>query len=463
MRRRLLIVYVSLLVVTCLGLAVPLAGTLAASNSADMVLDRSNDAVRFASLAGPALASGDTEALRAELEIYHELYEIEAAVLDDDSEILVASQPSPAVDDADMSREIQAGLAGNRVGPGEAVYPVPWHDAPLTVVEPVVLSGEVIGAVVTVSPVGALQRSTLGQWLGIASVVLVVLAAGTAAAQPLTRWVLRPVHELDQASRSIGGGELTTRVPVAAGPPELRRLSESFNAMADTVTTLLERQRTFVAYAGHQVRNPLAALRLRVDSLGAHLRSGTEAQHVLALDEVDRLTRICDNLLSLARQGGTAPQAMAVDARAVADARVAAWAPVADRAGARLSGCGWPAAEVWCAEGTLDQALDVLIDNALKFGGSGVSIAVHVQRPRDGYIDVHVVDDGPGLAEEQLLRAGTPFWHSGEGVDGAGLGLSIVASLVEMCGGQLNLEHAQPHGIDARLRLPTTSAGAEPQ
>ncbi|MDS1270581.1 HAMP domain-containing sensor histidine kinase [Lipingzhangella sp. LS1_29] len=454
MRRRLLIVYVSLLVVTCLGLAIPLAGTLAARSSADMVLDRSNDAVRLASLAGPALASGDTEALRGELDIYHELYGIEAAVVDDDGQIVVASDPRPDVSAEDTSREIQAGLAGNRVGPGETVYPIPWHGSPLTVVEPVVLSGEVIGAVVTVSPVGALQRSTLVQWLGIGLGVVLALGVGIAAAAPLARWVLRPVRELDQASRSIGGGELATRVPVADGPPELRQLSQSFNQMADTITTLLERQRLFVAYASHQVRNPLAALRLRVDSLSGQMRSGAEEAHALALDEVDRLTRICDGLLTLARSGGAAPQAEQVDARAVAEARVAAWVPVAERAGARLRACGSPGSDVWCGAGTLDQALDVLIDNALKFGGWGVSIAVHVGLPRGGRVEVHVVDDGPGLDREQLRTAGTPFWQSGEGVDGAGLGLSLVATLVEMSGGGLRLTPARPRGIDACLDLP---------
>uniref|UniRef100_UPI000623F6EB sensor histidine kinase n=1 Tax=Allosalinactinospora lopnorensis TaxID=1352348 RepID=UPI000623F6EB len=133
----------------------------------------------------------------------------------------------------------------------------------------------------------------------------------------------------------------------------------------------------------------------------------------------------------------------------------------AERAGAALACCGASGAEARCADGTLDQVLDVLIDNALKFGGSGVRIAVHVRPPADGSVVVHVVDDGPGLTEEQLAEAGKPFWRSegGVGAEGGGLGLSIVSTLLNMHGGDLRLRRADPHGIDARVRLPTAETG----
>jgi signal transduction histidine kinase len=462
MRRRLLTVFLSLLVAVCLGLALPLCGAIASSNTAEMVLDRSSDTTRFASLAGPALESGETGALAAELVAYDSLYQIHTAVLDRHGDVAVTSRSARRPEGPEIREQVRAALAGSRGRPAEVLWP--WDGEPLVVVEPVVRSGEVIGAVVTVSSTDALHARTLRQWGTVLAVVVLVLALGTAAAGPLGRWVLRPVHDLDQATRSISAGRLSTRVPAEGGPPELRRLSDSFNRMADTVTTLLERQRAFVAYAGHQVRNPLAALRLRVDGLAAHLRPSGAGDHALTLDEVDRLTRICDSLLELAHAEPDGLTGGSCDVRAVAEARVEAWQPIARRNGMELQCCGTSGAQVGCPEGTVGQVLDVLIDNALKFAGAGVRVSVHVGKAGPHGRDVHVVDDGPGLEDEQLAAAVTPFWRSedGRGPAGVGLGLAIVVELLALHGGELDLARAEPHGIDARVRLPLAGGPDEP-
>ena len=178
------------------------------------------------------------------------------------------------------------------------------------------------------------------------------------------------------------------------------------------------------------------------------------------MDEVDRLTRICAGLLTLARAEDAEHSMVWEDVREVAEDRVAAWRPIADRAGAELTCEGASGVSVPCAEGTLDQALDVLIDNALKFGGEGVRIVVRVDGPvryeqGGGHLDVRVVDDGPGRPAEQLERATEPFWRDGGGTGGgSGLGLSIVVTLLELQGAELTLRPAHPNGIDARVRLP---------
>jgi signal transduction histidine kinase len=197
-----------------------------------------------------------------------------------------------------------------------------------------------------------------------------------------------------------------------------------------------------------------------VDSLGRHLPPEGAQEHRLALDEVDRLTRVCDSLLTLARTEDAEHATVVEEVALVAAERVESWRPIAERAGAALE-CEAPeGVRVRCVEGTLDQALDALIDNALKFGGAGVRIVVRVHaavRGEDGteYVDVHVVDDGPGLPEDQLGSATRPFWRDGhDGVGGSGLGLSIVVTLLELQGATLELRPARPHGIDARIRLP---------
>ncbi|WP_159943917.1 MULTISPECIES: ATP-binding protein [unclassified Nocardiopsis] len=466
MRQRVLTVYVTLLVAACLGLALPLCGSIAARGTSDMLLDRINDTARFAGLAEPSVLTGAAGTLSGELTAYDQLYGIPVVIVDRDGRVVAASREGatlatldPAQDSGgELPEAVRTALAGNRMGSDTVVYP--WQDGPLIVAEPIGRSGEVVGAAVTASPTGALRRATLAQWCVAWAAVAALMVAGIAAAGPLTRWVLRPIDDLDEATRAVSGGSLGTRVRTAAGPAELRRLGESFNQMADTIASMLESQRTFVAYAGHQVRNPLAALRLRVDSLSRHLTPAGAPEHRLALDEVDRLSRICDSLLTLARTEDAEHSVVWEDVAEVVEERVVSWAPIAERAGAVLVREGEEGVRVRCVEGTLDQALDALIDNALKFGGPGVRITVRTHRvpggpDGPGHVDVHVVDDGPGLPAAQLDQAARPFWRDGhDGVGGSGLGLSIVVTLLELQGADLSLRPAEPHGIDARIRLP---------
>ncbi|WP_304451901.1 sensor histidine kinase [Nocardiopsis sp. YSL2] len=468
MRRRVVTVYVALLVTACLGLAVPLCVSIAARGTSEMLLDRINDTARFAGLAEPSVLTGTEDTLTGELTAYDRLYGITALVVDREGTVVAASREGVTL--ADLAPAAGAGegtappaavrtaLAGNRMGADTIVYP--WQAEPLVVAEPIGRSGEIVGAAVTASPTGALRRAMLVQWAVAWAAAAGLLVAGIAAAGPLTRWILRPIDDLEVATRAIIEGSLDTRVHADAGPGELRRLGESFNRMADTISSMLESQRTFVAYAGHQVRNPLAALRLRVDALARHLPPEGSQEHRLALDEVDRLTRVCDSLLTLARTEDAEHAMVVEDVAEVAADRVASWRPIAERAGAVLEWEGDDDVRVPCVEGTLDQALDALIDNALKFGGAGVRIVVRVHRAaraEDGteYVDVHVVDDGPGLPGDQLGSATRPFWRDGhDGVGGSGLGLSIVVTLLELQGASLELSPARPHGIDARVRLP---------
>jgi signal transduction histidine kinase len=321
--------------------------------------------------------------------------------------------------------------------------------------------GEVIGAVLTISPTTAVRGRIGRAWALIALGSLVAIGLSGFAAWPITGWILRPVRELDDATHDIAGGRLATRVRPVAGPTELRRLAESFNTMADTVNTLLERQRTFVSYASHQLRNPLAALRLRVENLTVYLSRDGGQEHALTLDEVDRLTRICDGLLALARADAAGLTSVVVDAAAVADGRVEAWRPLARRAGVTLRRSGVDTARVIAAADVIGQVLDALIDNAVKFAGSAATVTIAVDPPAGGWVELHVVDDGPGLPDADLAVAARPFWRDPGHGDrpGSGLGLAIVATLVEACGGSMDLSAATPHGLHVRLRLRPADQG----
>jgi len=222
--------------------------------------------------------------------------------------------------------------------------------------------------------------------------------------------------------------------------------------MVGTVSDVLERQRAFVSHASHQLRNPLTALRLRVEDLSEAV-PGEEGR--TALQETDRLSEVLDSLLALASAERGNFGLETVDADAVAADRITAWQPLAEQRGVTLRRV--PAARPMKARAVttaVDQALDVLIDNALKYGATSVTVSV---RPADGdRIAVHVVDDGPGLSEEQRKQATERFWRAptSQNTIGTGLGLPIVAVLVETSGGTLDLRPAEPTGLEAVLFFP---------
>lgn len=461
MRRRLLITYVTLLAAVLLGLDVPLAITLAARDSQTMFIDRLNDTARFASLAEPALRTGRTSAIEAELRQYDALFDIGAAVVGRDGRLVITSRSTLDVRQPVVRRRIEMALSGQRAALGEAMWP--WEKGPLVVAEPVGRGGEIIGAALTVSPTGALRVVTWRSWALLTGVSVLVLLVGAATAAPMARWMLRPVHDLDDAAHALTDGRFGERAVVASGPPELRRLTASFNAMSDRIATLVERQRSFVSYASHQLRTPLATLRLCVENLRPAVGPDGTADYRMLAEEIERMARICDALLTYARAEATAQDAEEVDAAAVAEARVAMWRPLALQAGVNLVLAGRANARVRAATQMLDQALDALISNAVKFAGSGADVVVRVENGDDAWVDIEVIDTGPGMPVEDLARAAEPFWRRGtdQNIEGSGLGVTIADALVRASGGRFELRPAQPHGVHARVRLPawTGSAG----
>jgi signal transduction histidine kinase len=478
MLRRMLVVYASLLLLVLAALEIPLAVAVAARDTQTLFIDQLNDTARFASLAEPALRSGEMVTLRAELTRYDSLYGIAAAIVDQDGRIVISSRPGLSLGGTARSR-LRAALSGDRSGIEEVVWP--WRRAPLVVAEPVGRGGEVVATAVTIAPTGAVRSRITTRWAELAAAGLAALLGFGLAAIPLTRWVLRPVRELDEVTGELSAGQWQARVPVTTGPAELRRLGEHFNTMAAAMSRILEQQKSFVSYAGHQLRNPLATLRLRVENLAPHLPPAGERDLELAIDEAGRLGRILDGILALVRAEGGNYRICVVDCGRVARERVTAWRR--DSSGVRLRCRGATHAAALAVQGGVGQILDALIDNAVKFAGPDATVTVTVSRPHrpaDGtgepvvgslvgpvvgpVVWIDVVDDGPGLSEADLASATQRFWRSPEhqNVDGTGLGLAIAGALAEASGGVLLLMPVRPHGLHARVVLPA-AAGSSPK
>src|SRR5262249_31566656 len=155
MRYRLIRTYLALLALVLLALEVPLAAYVAASRTQQMVIDRNADAARFASVADPALRTGETVTLTDELRRYYDLYGIAAAVADRDAHLITETGDPRAFDTDQVRRFVAQALAGERVDAGRTVWP--WQRDALVIAVPVTTAGEVVGAVVTLSPTDALR------------------------------------------------------------------------------------------------------------------------------------------------------------------------------------------------------------------------------------------------------------------------------------------------------------------
>ncbi|HEY8372844.1 MAG TPA: HAMP domain-containing sensor histidine kinase [Pseudonocardiaceae bacterium] len=451
MLRRLLLVLVPLLVLLAAALGVPLGVAVAQRETQEVYLDRLTDAGRFASLAENALASGRVSALHDELRRYDELYGISAALVAPGGRVLLASRPEPDLSEDAVAEGLADAFAGYRPAAPGVVWP--WDSRPLVVVEPVGRDSEVVAAVVTVSPTASLRAEVLRQWGLLGVIGLLPLVALVAAAWPVSRWVLRPVRRLDEATAAVASGRLDIRADLD-GPPELRRLAHSFNTMVDVVGRALRRQRAFVSDASHQLRNPLASLRLAVENLAPHLQ-GEEARaaHQLAVEEAAEMGRVLDALLAATRLESAAASTP-VDVDELVAGRVPAWRASAERAGLRLHIEIPPGLRVLEPPGGLGSVLDELVSNAVRLsGGSRVTVRAVLG---DGAVELHVVDDGDGLSEEERTAALERFWRSPrhQNVPGTGLGLAICAELVSTAGGRLWLEPAPPRGLAAVVRLP---------
>jgi signal transduction histidine kinase len=209
----------------------------------------------------------------------------------------------------------------------------------------------------------------------------------------------------------------------------------------------------------HQLRTPLAALRLRLDLLAADTDPDPETTgHELAgaLEELARLSRLVDGLLAVARAENVVPVPTAVDVAEVARERAAAWRPVADDRGITLeTRSASRAGPAWIGEGHLEQVLDNLIANALEALGAGCHIAVTTTATTAG-AQIAVADDGPGMSAEDRERAFLRFTTSNP--NGTGLGLAIVHRLATANGCTARLAETPGGGLTAILDFPAGPA-----
>ncbi|MGO4615592.1 sensor histidine kinase [Nocardia sp. 2YAB30] len=467
MRRRLLVALTVFAAIAVLAFAVPLSLTIATSRTQQLVLARSGDADRFANLADDAVSTGDSRALADEVSRYHELYGENVLVVD--ARGTTAVNAGADVTDPGVVAAVAAARRNQR--PHAVDKLTPWGAPTMLVARPVGTGVQVNGAVV-IEASTARARGDIGRaWAvivigGVVAMTLFMLLAVT-----LSRWVLRPLaalsHAVAELTATLPKPRADTVAPVSiagrhGGPPEMRALAESFDAMAFAVADSADAQRQLVADTAHAMRNPLAALTIRLDSLESAIPESAASTFRGAGAEVDRLTALLDGLLSLA----VAETPAAFDAvrsaddrhcdavQVVAD-RFDAWCSAFTAADQELHVAPSPAhADVAVSADVLAQILDVPLSNSSRYAGRGAYTELTVAT-EPGWVTVTVRDDGAGVPPGEIDKLTTRFFRGSSAPSGgSGLGLPIAAALTQARGGTLTVEAIHPHGLAIGVRLP---------
>jgi signal transduction histidine kinase len=330
------------------------------------------------------------------------------------------------------------------------------------------LAYTMVGTVILARSTKSLDHEILALWVILGSIAAVAMIAAALVAFGLARWVSRPLKGLDAAARRLADGDLAIRAKVGSGPPELRRLGTTFNTMAGRLEALVHGNRAVIADVSHQLRTPLAALRLRLDLLAADTDPDTGHELAGALDELARLSRLVDGLLTVARAENVVPVPTAVDVAEMTRERVVAWHPVADDRSIVLvattagSGSGLGSALgvgrsaggpvlAWIGEGHLEQILDNLIANALDALHPGNLVRLTTSATAAG-VRITVADNGPGMSAGDRERAFLRFTTSSP--NGTGLGLAIVHRLATSNGGTVRLDETPGGGLTVTLDFP---------
>jgi signal transduction histidine kinase len=449
-KRRLLASYLGVAVLVLVLLEVPLAVAYARAERQALTDKVERDAVALASLVEDSLERGAPVPARVRriARDYGADTSARVVVTDDRGRRLVDSAPNGTTDFSSRP-EIVSALTG-QIATGTRSSRTLGTDL-LYVAVPVASSGVVHGAVRISYPTSAVDARIHRYWTVLAIIAAVVLAVAATVAAVLARWVTRPLDRLERAADAVGSGDLATRAP-AEGPPEVRRLAETFNSMASELDTLLRSQDAFVADASHQLRTPLAALRLRLENLEPDVTDPGKEDLSGALREVERLSALLDGLLTLARADRAHSAPSSISLGPLVEERTEAWSALAAESDVDLRLELEGDLTALATEGRVEQVLDNLLANAIDASPAGATITVSTLSA-NGWAELHISDEGPGLSEAERSRAFDRFWQAHEGRDGFGLGLAIVQRLTAADGGDVQLRAGSSGGLEAVVRL----------
>ncbi|WP_420143926.1 HAMP domain-containing sensor histidine kinase [Sphingobium sp.] len=257
------------------------------------------------------------------------------------------------------------------------------------------------------------------------------------------RRMARPMKQLTASAQQFASTGAASPVD-ESGPGDVRDLTMAFNAMRARIIAMLDEKDRMLGAIGHDLRTPLASLRVRTESVE------DDGERARMSETIDEMNRMLEDILSLARAGRSTENAQKVDLASLADAVVEDFIEL----GSPVDLADSDRAVAFVRPQQIRRALRNLIENAIVYGDRA---HVSVER-QDGMIHIAVADEGPGIAQDRMAEMLEPFTRL-EGsrnreTGGAGLGLALVRAIMAEHQGELRLENRPEGGLKASLILP---------
>ncbi len=303
------------------------------------------------------------------------------------------------------------------------------------------------------------------QRLSLIAIIGLAIASGVGG-YILSGMLLRPIRDITDVAASIGVSNLGQRINHEGPDDELKALADTFDLMIARIEESFENQRQFVQDASHELRTPLAALRANIEVAEMdETISIEEYQELLEIvkTQTERLTRLTDDLMLLTTTEREVPEPEAVDVDAVANEVVRQLSPVAAKKEITIDVEGIRGVEATANSDLLYRSVFNLVDNAIKYSTPGSHVKVR-SGTANGKAQIHVVDNGPGIAPGDLSRIFDRFYRVDKGrgrrQGGAGLGLAIVKELMRSMNGSVSASSVEGQGATFTLTLPASPQGA---
>jgi signal transduction histidine kinase len=355
-------------------------------------------------------------------EAFHDDEDIAATVYDEDGERLAG--PASREDGRVLDRALDGDVNART------------HGDVLVAAAPVTHGDDVIGAVLVTSPRSVVMGEVAVIWAGMAGLAVVAVTVAWLVGRGQARRLARPLEDLEDSARRLGDGDFSVRSR-KGGIQEIDSVGTALDSTAARLDGLLARERAFSADASHQLRTPLAGLRMRLEA--ALERTGEDPRSAISasLADADRLEAIIDELLTLARAGLRGPAAP-IDLGALLGEHSLEWTARLALYGRDLNvriDPGTPYA--YASAAAVRQVLAVLVDNAVTHGSGVVTVSV---REAAGAVAIDVSDEGPGVDQPESLI----FDRRADRRDGHGIGLALARRLAEAEQGRLELTCRAP-------------------
>ena len=321
--------------------------------------------------------------------------------------------------------------------------------------------GKTIGVLLFSSPIQNMMRRLFTLQDQMVFYFLIAAAVALVIAMVFSRVITRPIASLTRSIQRMGRGDLSVRVPVR-GSGELRRLSETFNAMSEKLELLDKSRNQFVSNASHELKTPLATMKILLESIIYQPEMETEVRTEFLTDinkEIDRLNLIIGDLLTLVSMDS---KTMRLNRTTFSLAQIVTdtahrLSLVASKRNQEIKLQLNDRCEMYADCAKLTQVVYNLMDNALKYTQEGGSVRVRLIRSgRDAILTV--TDNGPGIPKEDQAHIFDRFYRVDKACSrdtgGTGLGLSIVHQMVLMHGGNVSVDSEEGHGATFTVELP---------